>query len=73
MYGSLNEEEQNVVNTYLTDFQEYVKEWNSAFITGTKNPNDDAVWKEYIDGFAKLHTDELIGAYQSAYDRFNSK
>lgn len=73
VYGSLNEEEQNVVNTYLTDFQEYVKEWNSAFITGTKNPNDDAVWKEYIDGFAKLHTDELTAAYQSAYDRFNSK
>ena len=73
VYGSLNEEEQNVVNTYLTDFQEYVKEWNSAFITGTKNPNDDAVWKEYIDGFAKLHTDELIGAYQSAYERFKGK
>ena len=73
VYGSLNEEEQNVVNLYLTDFQEYVKEWNSAFITGTKKPNDDAVWKEYIDGFAKLHTDELIAAYQSAYDRFNGK
>lgn len=71
VYGSLNEEEQNVVNLYLTDFQEYVKEWNSAFITGTKNPNDDAEWKDYCDGLAKLHLDELIGAYQSAYDRFN--
>lgn len=72
LYGTMNEEETNVVITYQTELQEYVKEWNGAFITGTKNPSDDAVWKDYCDGFAKLHLDELIGAYQSAYDRFTS-
>ena len=70
VYGTMNEDEQTVVNNYTTELQDYVKEWNGAFITGSKDVNDDAVWKDYCDGFAKLHIDELIAAYQSAYDRF---
>ena len=66
----MNEDEQTVVNNYTTELKDYVQEWNGAFITGSKDVNDDAVWKDYCDGFAKLHIDELTAAYQSAYDRF---
>lgn len=72
VYGTMNEEETDVINNYMTEMKEYVKEWNAAFITGTKNPNDDAVWSEYCAGFDKLHLTEVTAAYQSAYTRFST-
>lgn len=69
---SLTDDEKTVIDNYLTELQGYVSEWNAAFITGTKNPNDDAVWSEYCAGFDKLHLTEVTAAYQSAYTRFST-
>lgn len=67
---ALTDDEKTVIDNYLTELQSNVYEWNAAFITGTKNPNDDAVWSEYCAGFDKLHLAEVTAAYQSAYTRY---
>lgn len=69
---AMTDEEKTVIDNYLTELVGYVSEWNAAFITGTKNPNDDAVWSEYCAGFDKLHLTEVTAAYQSAYTRFST-
>ena len=67
---AMTEDESTVVSEYETEVRTYVHEWNAWFVSGAKDANSDDDWNEYVNGFTALHLDELLGAYQSAYDRW---
>lgn len=51
------------------DVTKYIDEARAAFIRGTMDPNDDAAWQSYLDGFKGVNLDKLIEFAQAAYDR----
>ncbi len=66
------EEEITEVNTILVDLNAYVDEWFALFVNGTRDINDDATWTEYLGGFDGLRLDELMGYYNTAYERWTA-
>ncbi len=72
-YMNYTEEEQDTLDNYSTEFNNYVDQARSQFVTGTEgmDVNDDAVWNNYVNQVKSLHYEDLQKAYQSAYDRFN--
>lgn len=66
---SLTEEEQEIVSTYKTDIDSYVKETVAKWIAGEEDLNDET-WKTYIEKIEAMHVDKLTDAYVGAHNRF---
>ena len=65
----LNAEEQEVWNEYKSLFDNYMKSARAKFVTGVLDPNDDAVWEQYLKELNENGHDALIEVAQSSYDR----
>lgn len=58
----IREEKASIVDSYITQELAY-------FVTGEKDPNNDAQWKDFLDTLESLGRSELMDICQSAYDR----
>ena len=54
------------LNTYLTDA---VNKWLLLFMTGQKDPGNDADWNEYKAELESLNVKELREIYKTVYER----
>ena len=63
------EDEQAVIDNYMTEITNYATEMSAAFITGTKDIEKD--WAEYVATFEKMNLGKVLEVYQTAYDRWN--
>ena len=63
------EEEQDILDEYKKLYKGFVLESRAEFVTGAKDPNNDAVWQEYLEELEKNGESDLLDAYQSAYTR----
>ncbi|MDR1891426.1 MAG: extracellular solute-binding protein [Oscillospiraceae bacterium] len=54
---------------YADLYAEYVLESRNLFITGSKNPNDDSQWNEYLTTLKSIGQAELLKIAQDAYTR----
>ena len=63
------EDEQMVLDNYLTEITTYAQEMSAAFITGTRDIEND--WDEYVATFDKMSLGKVLEVYQAAYDRWN--
>lgn len=66
-------EETDQLNQITVDVKKYLEENRAAFIRGVQDPNDDAAWNAYVQGFDKVGLNTLIKLSQTAYDRANKK
>jgi len=66
---TFNEEEQEIVSTYKTDLDNYIKERITRWIAGEEELNDES-WNAYIAELKKMNVDKLTEAYVSAHKRF---
>lgn len=66
----LSPEEGEIVSLYATDLATYVAEEVPKFVTGDR---DFTQWDTFIETCEGMHLDELLAAYQGAYDRFVEK
>lgn len=62
-------EESNNVSTIAVEVEKYINESQVAFITGTKDIDDDAAWDSYLSGVENTGIQTLLDTYQTAYDR----
>ena len=67
---SLNVAESEVVALYATDLATYISEEVPKFVTGDR---DLAQWDSFVADCEGMHVDELLAAYQGAYDRYAEK
>ena len=44
-----------------------------AFINGSKDINDDAVWEAYLVGFDNLNLTKIMEIRQGALDRYEAR
>ena len=66
----LNSEESDVVALYATDLATYISEEVPKFVTGDRSFD---TWDEFVAECEAMHVDELLAAYQAAYDRYLAK
>lgn len=66
---SLTTDEADIVNNSLSDMNTYLTETVYSWIFGGA-AFDDAAWNSYLDTMNTLHIDDILDAYQSAYDRY---
>lgn len=64
------EDEQMVIDNYITEISSYATEMSAAFISGKKDIEKD--WDEYLASFEKMNLGKVLEAYQAAYDRWNT-
>ena len=62
-------DEQDVVTTKYTDISKYVTEMRDKFIQGVVDI--ETGWDDYCAAIDTMHIDEVLEAYQAAYDRWN--
>ena len=67
---SLNVEESEVVALYATDLATYISEEVPKFVTGDR---DFTQWDSFVSECEGMHVEELLAAYQGAYDRYAEK
>lgn len=65
---ALTEDESDAYTDNWTDINSHITDWTASFITGDKNVEAD--WDEYIKGLENMGLQEVIDAYQAAYDRY---
>lgn len=58
------DEQQEVLNTYLTDLNTYFDENTTAFMLGTKSLDDD--WDAFLQGAIDMGVEEVVAVYQEA-------
>lgn len=63
----LTEEEQSIVDMYSTDLKKYRQENGAKFVVGEKSFDE---WDSFVQGMKDMHVDDMIAAYQTAYDRW---
>ena len=63
------EDEQMVIDQYMTEIKTYSEEMSAAFITGAKDIEKD--WDEYVATFEQMNLGKVLEVYQAAYDRWN--
>lgn len=63
----LTEEEQSIVDMYSTDLKKYRQENGAKFVVGEKSFDE---WDNFVQGMKDMHVDDMIAAYQTAYDRW---
>ena len=57
------EEQQEILDTYLTDLKTYFSENETAFMIGTRSFEE---WDAYIEGAKAMGVDEVVAVYQEA-------
>ena len=67
---TLTQDEVDIYNDCWNDINAYITEWTAAFITGDKSPEAD--WAEYVKGLEAMDMQEVVDAYQVAYDRYQA-
>lgn len=66
----LNSEESDIVALYATDLATYMSEEIPKFVTGDRGFD---TWDDFVAECEEMHVEELLEAYQSAYDRYMTK
>ena len=64
---TLNEEENNIYSDYWTDINKYIGEETAKFITGQRSIETE--WDQFVTDLYALGLQDVLDAYQSAYDR----
>ncbi len=67
-YLKFTEDEQEVIDDSYTTISSYVTEMKGKFITGVKDI--DAEWETYVNNINDMGLQDVLGAYQTAYDRW---
>jgi putative aldouronate transport system substrate-binding protein len=67
---ALSTEEQSVVSAKYTDIETAVLENLAKFITGDRPMSE---WSSFVSTLYDMGLDEVIAAYQSAFDRYNAR
>lgn len=67
---TLNEEETEVYTDYWTEIDTYIQGKTAKYITGELDVEAD--WENYLADLESYHLQDVIDAYQSAYDRFSA-
>lgn len=65
----LTKEEQDEVNDIVVDLETFVVENEAAFITGSKELNDEN-WTDYLQTLQKMGVERFEEIHQDAYDRW---
>ena len=63
----LNSEESDVVALYATDLATYISEEVPKYVTGDRSFD---TWGDFVAECEAMHVEELLAAYQAAYDRY---
>ena len=63
------QEEQEKVTEIETLVNKYITESITAYITGTRDINDDNDWNQYVEELEKMGYSELRDLVQASYDR----
>ena len=63
-------EETEVVTEVQAEVIDTLNTWRAEFITGVKDPNNDADWNAFLDELEEKGMYDWMDAAQSAYDRF---
>lgn len=69
---SLNEEESAVIAEMISDIETYAATTTMQWMTCAAELNDDT-WNEYVSYITNAGIDQIVAAYQSAYDRYLTK
>lgn len=64
------EDEQMIIDQYLTEINTYAAEMSAAFIRGDKDIATE--WDAYVATFSKMNLEKVLEVYQAAYDRWNA-
>lgn len=67
---SLNVEESEVVALYATDLATFISEEVPKFVTGDRDLSE---WDSFVTVCESMHVDELLAAYQEAYNCYSEK
>ena len=67
-YLKFTPEESEVLTNKLTEIKTYVDSMKASFITGIEPLSN---WDTYVDTVKQMGIDEVLKAYQAAYDRMN--
>ena len=67
---TLTEDENEVYTDYWTEIDSYIAEKTAKYITGELDVEAD--WDTFVKDLENLHLQDVIDAYQSAYDRFSA-
>jgi len=62
-------EEDGIFETYNADVNSYYRTMRDEFCMGYKDPNDDAVWNEYVKELESLGLNEILAVAQASFDR----
>ncbi|ONI44485.1 hypothetical protein AN641_06790 [Candidatus Epulonipiscioides gigas] len=57
----------------LTNLNLYIDQATAEFVSGIKDPNNDADWNEYLEMLEKNRLSEYIEVNQVAFDRKRGK
>lgn len=68
---NMTPEETTIYDKYLTGLNTYQNEAISAFITGKEDV--ETGWDTYVKKCKELGIDELVGAYQTAFERYQTQ
>lgn len=60
------------LSTLQTNVENYVATSTAEFITGVRDPGDDAQWQAYLDGLTGLGSERYVEIWQNAYDTSNA-
>ena len=66
----LTSEEQAVINNEFSDINSYVIEMRGKFIAGIEDI--DGAWDKYVQTINNMGLEDVLDAYQNAYDRWNA-
>ena len=67
---SYSAEEMEVVTEVQAELQDTLNTWRAEFITGVKDPSNDADWEAFQDELDEKGLYDWMDAAQDAYDRF---
>jgi len=65
---TFNEEEQKVIDKYLTSINTFVAETEQKWVMGKGDV--EAEWDKYVSDLKGMGLDEVLAVYNSAYDRY---
>lgn len=66
---SMNTEETEQYNTYISDLNTYIFECALRWITGGEDVDD--AWEGYLSTLESMGVEKIVEAEQSALDRYN--
>lgn len=68
---TLNAAEKEIVAKYFAEITTYVEEMTVQFIMGLEDI--DAMYEGFVETLRELHVDDVLAAYQAAYERYLSR